>query len=147
MKCMHMPERVSLWTRLRREIAHALAMPPPLELTDSDAELIAKVANMIVRRRLATPAMMALEIARPLNFVASQFMAFLSPFATMILNREEYDRFAQILEHRQAVDALVDAISRSEAARSSADPADDEESEAAGGYADGADPPSPRTQM
>ncbi len=89
-------------------------MPLPLEPTEADRELIGKVATMLARRRLATPATMVLEMARPLNFVASQFMAFMNPFATMVLKPEEYERFTQILEHREAVDVLIAAIANAD---------------------------------
>ena len=81
-------------------------------MSAEDDALVAKVATMVVRRQLASPAIMVLEVGRPLNFVASQFLAFLGPFATMLLNEQEYRRFTQILEHREGVDVLVDAIVR-----------------------------------
>jgi len=80
---------------------------------------VGKVARLIVRRRLAAPALMLLESGRPFNFVASQFLAFCGPFATLLLDRAEYDRFVALLEHREALDVLVEAIS-AEADRSSA---------------------------
>jgi len=49
-------------------------MPPPLELAPADREVLAKVASMLVRRRLGSPALMVLEMSRPINFVASQFL-------------------------------------------------------------------------
>ena len=91
-------------------------MPPPLVLTPEDQQLIAKVAAMIVKRRLAAPAIMALEMGRPLNFIASQFLVFLHPFATALLKPAEYERFTRILEHREGVDVLIEAISRTDEA-------------------------------
>ena len=83
-------------------------------MSAKDEELVAKVANMIAKRRLTSPAIMALEVGRPLNFVASQFLAFIAPFATMLLNEQEYRRFTEILEHRESVDVLVRAIVRAD---------------------------------
>ncbi|HOT37628.1 MAG TPA: hypothetical protein PLT86_13280 [Candidatus Latescibacteria bacterium] len=85
-------------------------MPPPLELAPADREVLAKVASMLVRRRLGSPALMVLEMSRPINFVASQFLVFMKPFATALLNPTEYERFVRILEHREGIDALVEAI-------------------------------------
>ncbi len=98
-------------------MSHAFAMPAPLELTAEDQELLDRVAAMVVRRRLTTPATMFLEMGRPLNYVASQFMQFVQPFATMLLSQDDYARFAKILEHRQGVGALLRAISDAESAR------------------------------
>jgi len=91
-------------------------MPPPLELTPEDEQAVSKVAAVIARRNLATPAIMVLETGRPLNFVASQFLVFLQPFATMLLNPREYERFTRILEHREGVNVLVEAIMRADQA-------------------------------
>lgn len=105
-----MPEHTSPWKRLRESVRYALAMPPPLELAPADREVLAKVASMLVRRRLGSPALMVLEMSRPINFVASQFLVFMKPFATALLNPTEYERFVRILEHREGIDALVEAI-------------------------------------
>ena len=105
-----MPEHTSAWKRLRESVRYALAMPPPLELAPADREVLAKLATMLVRRRLGSPALMVLEMSRPINFVASQFLVFMKPFATALLNPTEYERFVRILEHREGIDALVEAI-------------------------------------
>lgn len=91
-------------------MGHALAIPPSLQLTPEDEQLLARIAAMIVRRGLAAPAIMLLDTVRPLNFVASQFLVFLGPFATILLNPVEYERFTALLEHREAVDVLIKAI-------------------------------------
>ncbi|HRU22709.1 MAG TPA: hypothetical protein P5569_02070 [Candidatus Latescibacteria bacterium] len=105
-----LPEHTSAWKRLRESVRYALAMPPPLELAPADREVLAKLATMLVRRRLGSPALMVLEMSRPINFVASQFLVFMKPFATALLNPTEYERFVRILEHREGIDALVEAI-------------------------------------
>ena len=105
----------SLWHRLRNGIKHALAMPPPLVLTDDDRQVVDKVAGMVVKRRMTVPAIMLLETGRPLNFIASQFLVFIQPFATMLLNPREYERFALILEHREGVEVLIQALTRLDA--------------------------------
>ncbi len=85
-------------------------MPPSLQLTPEDEQLLARIAAMIVRRGLAAPAIMLLDTVRPLNFVASQFLVFLGPFATILLKPVEYERFTALLEHREGVDVLIKAI-------------------------------------
>jgi hypothetical protein len=72
--------------------------------------IIAKIVDMIARRRLVAPALMALEMSRPINFVASQFLVFVQPFATMLLNAREYERFVRILEHRDGIGTLIERI-------------------------------------
>jgi len=78
---------------------------------DVEEEALARrVADFIVRRRMVAPALMVLESGRPLNFVGSQVLVFLSPFLTFIFSRDEYDGFARFLEKRRSVDVLIDMI-------------------------------------
>jgi hypothetical protein len=111
---MTLHENTSRWDRLRAGLKHAFAVSEPLELSDADHALLAKVAGMVARRNLTTPALMVLEMGRPLGWVASQFLHFISPFATAILNKDEYARISQILENRQGVDAVITSVSLAE---------------------------------
>ena len=112
---MNTPKNESLWHRLITSVKNAFAMPPPLVLTDEDRALVEKVAAIVVKRRLTVPAILMLETGRPMNFIASQFLVFIQPFATMLLNPREYERFASILEHREGVEVLIQALSRLDA--------------------------------
>ena len=80
--------------------------------TGEDRELIDRLAGFVVRRGMVTPALMVLESGRPLNFVGSQLLAFLSPFVTFVFNGPEYNRFVLILEKRKSVDLIIEAIER-----------------------------------
>lgn len=102
---------------MRAQMRHAFAMPEPLELTEDDRALLRRLAELVVRRRLSSPALMLLEIGRPVNYVASQFLQFLNPFATMVLKGKDYERFVHILEHRQGIQAMVDMIDEVESER------------------------------
>ncbi|MHC4562506.1 MAG: hypothetical protein ACYS8X_07000 [Planctomycetota bacterium] len=85
----------------------------PLEQHDYD--LLAKLADKIVRRRMAMPAILFLQSVRPLNMVGSQAMVFLRPFLTPLFNQADYDRMAAIMERREGLTALVDAIEAAQA--------------------------------
>ncbi len=78
-----------------------------MDLSPEDAALLDRIAARIVRHGLATPAIFFLESVRPLNFVASQAMVFFGPLATAILPRQDYERFAKILEQRESIEALL----------------------------------------
>ena len=60
------------------------------------------------------PRPMALEACRPLNFLGSQALTFLAPFATLVFSRDEYQRFTRMLERRQSIDLLAEAIAQRE---------------------------------
>ena len=87
-------------------------------LTDEDRDLIGRLAEKIVARGMALPAVLFLQSVRPLNAVGSQAMIFLRPFLTgLFFNPEQYDRLAAILERREALGALVEAVETAQAAR------------------------------
>ena len=63
---------------------------------------------------MSAPAFIILESGRPLNFLGSQLLAFLSPFLKQIFSGVEYDRFVQILDRRTSIDQLIEAIAEQE---------------------------------
>ena len=81
-------------------------------LSEADFELLDKLAKGIVARRMATPALLFLRSVRPLNFVGSQALVFLRPFLTSLFRQADYDRITTILERRESLGALVEAIER-----------------------------------
>ena len=79
-------------------------------LTEEDRRLLAKVAHAVVSRGMSTPAVLFLSSVRPLNSIGSQAMVFLRPFLTPLLNPADYDRMAAIIDRREGIGALVEAI-------------------------------------
>jgi hypothetical protein len=84
------------------------------ELSPEEREMVERLAGFVVRRRMSGPALMVLESGRPLNFVGSQVLVFLAPFAKLVFSPLEYDRFVSLLEKRQGIDLLIEAIGRRE---------------------------------
>ena len=97
--------------------------PPPAArderpgLTAEDGELLDKIAGAVARWGMTVPAVFLLESSKPLNFVGSQFLHFLSPIAHSILNARQLDRLAVMLERRETVEELIVRIERAEDAR------------------------------
>ena len=83
-------------------------------LTDEDRALLDKLAGKIVQRRMGMPALLFLQSVRPLNLIGSQAMIFLRPFVTPFFNQATYDRVAAIMERREGIGALLDAIDEAE---------------------------------
>jgi hypothetical protein len=81
---------------------------------EEDCALIDRLARFLVRRRMAVPAAMLLESGRPMNFLGSQFLVFLGPFATMVFPSRDYERLAGILERRGSVDMILERIAAAE---------------------------------
>ena len=62
----------------------------------------------IVARRLASPAIFFLESGKPLGYVASQALYFFKPIVeTVMQNPAAYDRLAELLARRGAVELLL----------------------------------------
>jgi len=92
-------------------VRHAFALEGPQgRLTEADRELLRRLALAIVARRMSTPAVLFLASLRPLNYIGSQAMVFLRPFLTPLFNTKQYERLAAILERREGIGWLIDAI-------------------------------------
>jgi len=68
-------------------------------------EILERIAQRIKRYGLITPAVLFLEMNKPLTFIASQAVHFFSPIVgVFIANVEEY---AYLMEDRENVDRLI----------------------------------------
>ncbi|NIM75347.1 MAG: hypothetical protein GTO21_01355 [Armatimonadetes bacterium] len=76
---------------------------------DEDA-FIEKIAREIARRRLEVPAVMFLEIHRPISFLGSQAIFFCAPFLKFIVPPDGAEKFARLLDTPGGVDRLIQSI-------------------------------------
>lgn len=83
-----------------------------------DLRLIRRVAEVVVARRMAVPAILFIESSRPLSFVGSQFLYFLEPVVRAFLPGDQFRRVAALLEDRDNVERLLVAIEGAEADQS-----------------------------
>lgn len=95
--------------------AFAVDAEGSLEVTPRQKEIVDKLAKSLVRRRLTTPALFALEMGRPLNFIGSQAMLFFQPIVSVLFDTEGYREFARLMEHRESVAYLCERIETIEA--------------------------------
>ncbi len=101
------PAGRGFWNALR----HAFAVETgPSEPTDRQRATVDKLCAEVVRRRMSTPALMALEMTRPLNYVGSQVMHFFAPLATVLFDKGAYNDLAKFLEQRSSIDYLCRRI-------------------------------------
>ncbi|HIE03342.1 MAG TPA: hypothetical protein EYP61_01145 [Candidatus Latescibacteria bacterium] len=96
-----------LWAKLRTAFS-----VEEEELSEEELALVEKVARAVARRGLAIPAVMFLESVRPLNFIGSQAMMFLEPMVRSVLPSKDYTKFAEILEKREGLEALIRRIEK-----------------------------------
>ena len=86
-------------------------MPSP----ERQKELLTKIADQIVKRKMTTPAILFFESVKPLSFVGSQALVFLQPIIQAFLNRREYDEIVLMMEERENVEKLLLEIENQEA--------------------------------
>ena len=97
----------------------AVDQPPPGSPeaeAQADDELLDRIARATVKWGMSVPAIFLLESSKPLNFVGSQFLHFLSPIVHTVLNARDLDRLAVLLERRETVEDLIRRIEKAEAA-------------------------------
>ena len=85
------------------------------DIDDDEADaLLDKIADGIVRRRLAVPAVLFLETCKPLNFVGSQARMAFHPFVTAFVKGDEFRKVALLMEKDANVEELLQRIERRE---------------------------------
>ena len=90
---------------------HAFAVDSGhVEPTERQMELVDIVCKAVVRRGMIVPALMALEMSRSLNFVASQAMHFFRPIISVILDGPSIAEFATFLEQRGSIEYLCQRL-------------------------------------
>ena len=100
------------WGKLKENLGHAFKVVDDFEPGKEDIVLLEKIADFLVKRKLETPAIMALESGRAFNFLASQAMHFFRPVLSILLKTEEFQRFARIMEHRKSIDVFIEIIEK-----------------------------------
>ncbi len=88
----------------------------PLSEEEKSA-MIERMAQFIVKRGLASPAIMMLTLHRPLAFVGSQAGIVFSPFLIPFFGFERIDKFTQLMSERENWDRLIERIEELEEER------------------------------
>lgn len=81
------------------------------DLTDQEEEaLIDKAAEQIVKRRMEVPAVLFLEMHKPLSFVASQAAVVFAPFIVPLMGYENAQNYTRLFQKRENVERLIRRI-------------------------------------
>lgn len=115
-----MRDELMAWKGWKHAFAVGSASPAPP--TDEQIQLIDRVCDMIRSRKMELVAVTTLEMFRPLNYLTAQGLYFLEPFATTVLNKEEYRQFVQFLERRDAVDLVCQRLQPSDGSPEDSNP-------------------------
>ena len=97
---------------------HAFAVDPPGPAEPNDAQrlLVEHMCVEVVRRHLVTPALLLLEMSRPLNYVSAQLLHFFQPIAAILTDTNGYQQFTQFLEQRGSIEYICRRLEALEAA-------------------------------
>lgn len=96
---------------VRASIRHAFAVEPEGQpLSVEEAALLEQVADAVVRRGMASPAVVFLESMGPMNFLGSQALHFLTPLLDVVFPPRDIERLAHLLERRDTLSRLAAMI-------------------------------------
>jgi hypothetical protein len=89
-------------------LKHAFAVETPgrAEPTEMQRSVVERLCQEVVRRRMTMPALLMLEMGRPLNYVSAQMLHFFQPFLSFLTNAAEYEAFTEFLEKRGSVEYI-----------------------------------------
>ena len=94
-------------------------------MADSDQaqseQLIEHLTEQISRWRLTVPAILLLQVTRPLTFIASQGLLLCQPLLSFVYDAPRIEDYAELLADRASIDQLVSRLEEEEHARSSRD--------------------------
>jgi hypothetical protein len=89
-----------------------------VEPTDEQRDVVERLCQEVVRRRLTVPALLSLEMSRPLGYLAAQAIHFLTPLIATVSDAQGHKHLAAFLERRQAVEYLCRRVEVLEAEHS-----------------------------
>lgn len=96
------------WRALRIGLRHAFATQPESEaLLPDDLALLERVAEAVVKRKMAAPAMVFLESLGPMSFLGSQAVHFFTPILDLAFDAKEVAQVAHLLERRDIAARLI----------------------------------------
>lgn len=89
-------------------------------MADSDQaqseQLIEQLAEQISRWRLTMPAILLLQVTRPLSFIASQGLLLCQPLLSFVYDAPRIADYAELLADRATIDRLVARLEEEERA-------------------------------
>lgn len=99
-------------SRLKRAMKNAFAVDAsgPAEPTQDQREVVDRICKEAARRRLTTPALLFLEMSRPLNYLGSQVLHFFQPMVSAVVDARGYEQFAGFLEHRGSIEYICQRL-------------------------------------
>lgn len=84
----------------------------PITLSNSDQEFITRLAKRIQKSGFVTPAVLFLEMTKPLALLGSHAMVFFGPIVNSFIRADGYYHAAELFEEPDTVEFLLCEIER-----------------------------------
>jgi hypothetical protein len=98
---------------LQARLHQAFALEPEgAPLSVEELALLERVAEAVVNREMAVPAVVFLESVGPMNFLGSQALHFFTPILEVVFPQRDVERVALLLERRDTLSRLASLIER-----------------------------------
>ncbi|MEQ1654058.1 MAG: hypothetical protein ABL960_00020, partial [Nitrospira sp.] len=85
-----------------------------------DLALLQRIADAVVQRRMAAPAIVFLESLGPMSFLGSQALHFFAPIIELAFSAHEVSQVAALLERRDTTVRLITLIEAASAPQGAA---------------------------
>lgn len=109
------------WDRVRAGLSHAFSTRAEAEtFTIEDLALLQRIADAVVQRRMAAPAVVFLESLGPMSFLGSQALHFFAPIIELAFSAHEVSQVAALLERRDTTVRLIALIEAASAPQGAA---------------------------
>ena len=73
-------------------------------------DLICKIADSVVKRRMAMPVVLLIESCKPINRIAGQFVLVISPLLSLFVPYNKIDAFSDMLQDSKCIEKLLEEI-------------------------------------
>ncbi|MEQ1628245.1 MAG: hypothetical protein ABL965_12685 [Nitrospira sp.] len=109
------------WEQVRAGLSHAFSTRSEAEVfTIEDLALLQRIADAVVQRRMAAPAVVFLESLGPMSFLGSQALHFFAPIIELAFSAHEVSQVAALLERRDTTVRLIALIEAASAPQGAA---------------------------
>jgi hypothetical protein len=109
------------WGRVCAGLSHAFSTRSEAEtFTIEDLALLQRIADAVVQRRMAAPAVVFLESLGPMSFLGSQALHFFAPIIELAFSAHEVSQVAALLERRDTTVRLIALIEAASAPQGAA---------------------------
>ena len=79
-------------------------------MKSDDKNTLIELANKIVKKGMAVPAIFLLESTKYISFIAGQTLIFFGPILTIFVSDKKYYNFTQLLEKKENIEFLISKI-------------------------------------